>query len=260
MAVPEPMILPAIRFSTANPGIRVNTGAAQTLTLAVSVGANYFFSGDGGADDLCAILQTALNTNSNGVTFTVTISARNFITITASASSSILWADALTTVDETLFGFPANVGPGTSFTAPDQTKGVWIPSTSDAVTAVRGFLTDSKVEPVTVGHLAEAIDGSCRGYDLSSSRGERSVSFHLIERAKILTALAASDEPYGALEYSWTQYMARGREVRVYDDRTSRTANSYRRCRMKNRGRPWREMDVSRLKRYEVAFSMREVT
>lgn len=249
----EPCLLYAIRFASSNPTIRVNTGSAQTLTLGVTAGVDYFMSGDDAADDLVKKLEDCLNTNSDGKVFTVTINERNVLTIAVSGASSVLWADALTTVDETLFGFPSNVGPGTSFTAPDQTKGVWIPGTSARPV---GFRTDTRTEPVTVGAMMETVDGQSRVYDLTSTRGERVVTFHLIDRAKILTEYVAADEPFGALEHSWTNGFCRGRTVRVYDDKSDRT--TYETFRVAGRGRPWREMGVSFIQRYEVELRLRE--
>lgn len=251
----EPAFVHAIRFAAASPTIRVDTGTLQTLTLGVAEGVDYFMAGDGEADDLVQILEDCLNTNGDGVTFVVTLEARSFIKVVADAAIDILWTDGLTTVDGALFGFDADAS-GTSFYAPDQTQGVWIPGTAARPVAPR---TDTRLEPVTVGALVEAIDGSSRGYDLSSSRGERVISFHLIDRAKILTEYAAADEPYGALEHPWTNGLCRGREVRYYEDHSVRTPTSYERYRVRARGRPWREMGVTFIQRYEVELELREV-
>ncbi len=260
MAFSEPMFLVPIRFTTANPVIRVTRNTTQDLTLSVNTDEDYWMSGDGntttGQRDLCERLQTCLRTHggAGASTFTVTISAYNIITITCVNAFSILWSHANTTADETLFGFTAqDTTSFTTVTAPNQTKGVWMPSsTTRAVT----YRRDTRDLPITVGAIAETIDGQSRGYQLASSLKEREVSFVLLDRAKVLSEYASSTELYGAFEYSWANGMGKGSTFRLYDDRTIRSSNSYKKYRVKSLARPFGDMEVNYLNKYELKLPM----
>lgn len=266
MAVPEPILLAPIRFPSDNPTIRFHpdsagAGTLQTVTLPVRAGIDYYLSGTDDPRenqlDLCRILENCLNSNSNNATerYTVTLSAANIITITAVTANTftIWWDDALTTVDPTIFGFDVAVVGG-PIVATRATKGAWIPTPADGSYSV-GKRFDSLLEPVGVGVTTITEDGNSRGYDLSGEDlGERTIGFHLVPRSKILTALADVTAPFGALEHSWKQLgLLSGRQFIFFDDRTVRTQDNGALLKLKNpRKRPWAEMGVSYLKRYEV--------
>jgi len=266
MALVEPGLLLQVRVATADTVIRItdSTPTAEDMTITSAVSTDYWNSGDddatAGDADFLKIIKDGLDANGLGLTFTVTPDSRNIIRIQSSGgTSNILWSHGNTTFDPTLIGFTsADTGLGTTHTSPDTSKGWWYPGTTSNS---RHVWEDTRNEPVTVGHLAETIDGQSRGYELASSLGERNIAFHLLAREKILTEYAAADEPFGSLEYCWKtldQNIASGAPLRWYNDRTSRTTSSYGKYRTKTRDRPWQKMDVSALNRYEVFFSFRE--
>jgi hypothetical protein len=116
--VTYPVILPVVVIDAANKSIRFVEGSTtETVTLAEG---SYFLRGDGQPNDLLVALCTALDSNTNATnanTYSATITrsidpdaASGVVSIdnaTGSSSFSILWADALTTVDPAWFGFAA---------------------------------------------------------------------------------------------------------------------------------------------------------
>lgn len=118
-----PVLLGAIVITSANRGIRFKEGAT-TATANLATG-TYYLRGDGAAGDLLAALKTALEAataSTNTYTITVarsidTATAHTLVTITRATGADnfqILWADALTTFDETLLGFTANTADNAS--------------------------------------------------------------------------------------------------------------------------------------------------
>lgn len=109
------VLLPAITINSANKGLRV-TEAAATATGNIVEG-EYFLRGDGASGDLLPAVVTAIqaaNASVNTYTATIARSANaaavsGAVTITRATGADtfgVLWADALTTFDEGLIGFP----------------------------------------------------------------------------------------------------------------------------------------------------------
>lgn len=215
--------------------IRVQRGSTATVTFpsaALTALRYYWFAGDsqadadgtgglGGVGDMCALLQTALNTHASGAGFTVTLSSTNRITIANATAFRILWGDALTTLNAVPFGF-AQSDPGataTSFTAPNQTRGAWTPSRSPT--------TDSRdVAGYAVGS-AVALSGRQRVARHATARASRDLTFDLLEQRYALTEYADTTEPTGTVEAMWRYALSAGYPVRYYEDETSRTSGSY---------------------------------
>lgn len=259
MAIADPILLVALRFAAANPVIRVDTGTQQDITLSVATDTDYWMAGDGDTYDLTEILETRLNTNSDGLTFTVTLSSRNILTVAADGAFQLLWTHVNTTVDPTVFGFTAADTPSaTSAVAPDAAQGCWIPSVDDA--HPRPPRRDSRRQPVVRGVVQSTISGLSRVYNLSgpADLGERRIQWHEIKKEKVLTEYAPADAPYGTLEWWWETGGACCRPVRYYPDKTNRA--TYFGARAAELTRPWSE-DESRIQlRYFVELSLREAT
>lgn len=118
-----PVLAGAIVLTSANNAIRVKEGAT-TATTTIAAG-TYYLRGDGAAGDLLPALVTALQSaTASANTYTATVSrnidaasAHTVVTITRASGADnfqILWADALTTFDETLLGFTANTADNSS--------------------------------------------------------------------------------------------------------------------------------------------------
>lgn len=258
----DPILLSAVRIYTADPVLRVDTGTAQDVAVPFNVDEDYWMSGDGQTTtdqrDAIERLIAGLNTNTDGVTFSASLSARNVLTITSDAPASILWSHANTELDGLLFGYTGDTGPGTSHVAPQQTQFCWIPSREDS--RARPPSLPGRAHPVTRGVTTRAISGVSRSYDLSgtTSLGERTIQWEMIRREKILTEYALAAEPYGALEWFWVNGGS-VRDLRYYEDKTVRTSSSYWRGRAASMIRPWVETNAFLLPFYNVTLSLVEV-
>jgi hypothetical protein len=240
MTAPNAAILWPVRFSATTYVLRVTTtfgvGVTEDLDFpaagTLTTGRNYWLAGDdqadadggvGGVGDLVKMLEDTLNTNSNGRTFTVTISATNRISISVDADEfQLLWAHANTTLDELVFGWTAANAPDppdSEATAPNQTQGAWCPEVP--------ISEDSRDQQPIVGAVARAISGAQRASRLAVPKKERDITFELLPSAKILSEYGPTTEPYGALETAWVESISYGRPLRLYEDASVRTAASY---------------------------------
>jgi hypothetical protein len=234
MPLANACILTPIRFDATSKTIRVTVDATtETLTMgSLVVGRNYWVSGDaqadadgsvGGVGDLVTLLQTALTTHSVG-NFTVTVSSTGTVTITLTAGTTfqILWADALTTLDETIFGFTNTALPSpaaASSVAANKSQGIWSPN--------RPIARDSRDRQRVVGSVATAISGLQRAYRLALPRKDRDMSWILLPKEKALQEYEVATEPFGSFEEAWVSAISQGYAFRVYDDEASRTSTSY---------------------------------
>lgn len=217
MAVPEPCIYWPVWLTEAQPVLRVVTaGVGRDATLDIDADDLMHYVHE---DDLLAIVLDALNSLAGGVTWTGTISADHVVQLVASGTAELLWAHANTTLDPRILGWTtASVGPGTTFTAPNQAQGRWRPGT-DA--DPRGFLEDTRDEATTAAVVTRTLDGAAYGYDLSPETHERLVSWYRISEARVLESQVAATEPYSAFETAWTiGGMASAAPFRLCDDLT----------------------------------------
>lgn len=108
------ILLPAIVLDSTNNGIRM-TENASTATASIAAG-TYFLRGDGAADDLLKVIDTAIEAatgSANTYTETLALSANaaavsGSVTFTRASGADTFrfsWADVLTTFDEGLIGF-----------------------------------------------------------------------------------------------------------------------------------------------------------
>ena len=114
-------LLAAVELAVGNNSLRVqeNTtfGGTGLATLSIPAG-TYYPRGDGAADDLFFALRTMLQSHGNATlpnTYTVTTTwssdpaspcAALSVSAVGGSSFSLLWFDALSTLDSKLFGFP----------------------------------------------------------------------------------------------------------------------------------------------------------
>jgi hypothetical protein len=179
-------------------------------------------SGENGLGDLCALLETALNTHPSGAGFTVTLSVDNIITIANSTAFRVLWNNAATTLDATVFGF-AQTDPGATATTAvgaTQTRGAWCPRRAPG--------TDTRdVAGYTTG-VAVSLSGRTRIARHATARAVRELTYDLLAERYALTEYAPAAEPTGTLEHVWSEALSLGRPVRYYEDEGSRTSTSYR--------------------------------
>lgn len=178
-------------------------------------------SGENGLGDLCALLETALNTHPSGAGFTVTLSVDNIITIANATAFRVLWNNAATTLDATVFGF-AQTDPGSTATTAvgaTQTRGAWCPRRSPGTDTrdVAGYTTSAAV----------SLSGRTRIARHATARATRELTYDILAERYALAEYAPAAEPTGTLEHVWSEALSLGRPVRYYEDEGSRTSSSY---------------------------------
>lgn len=178
-------------------------------------------SGENGLGDLCALLETALNTHPSGAGFTVTLSADNVITIANATAFRVLWANAATTLSAPVFGF-AQTDPGSTATTAvgaTQTRGAWCPRRAPGTDTrdVAGYTTSAAV----------SLSGRTRIARHATARAVRELTYDLLAERYALAEYAPAAEPTGTLEHVWSEALSLGRPVRYYEDEGSRTSTSY---------------------------------
>jgi hypothetical protein len=182
-----PVLLGAIVITSANRGIRINEGG--TLATALLATGTYYLRGDGAAGDFLPALVTALeaatasvNTYSATVTRSIdTATAHTLVTITRTSGGNdwqILWADALTTFDETLLGFTANTALGAT------------PKVSTQACAAGWVSNDilRELEPFgdRVAEVTRRSNGGTIGVSMSSHMTSWALGFAFVNEARML--------------------------------------------------------------------------
>lgn len=235
MPITNAAVLYPIRFAAATYTIRATVaGSAATIPFPATgsldnAGRNYWNAGDGQADsdggvggigDLLLLLKTCLDAHAGVGTFTITLNSALRMLISCTATFSIDWAHAGTTIDPTVFGFiAAATASGTSVTSPNLPKGIFRPE--------RFVSRDSRdQQPVIVGS-AVSLSGEQRTARMALPKKERDFEFHFLNESKALTEFTAATEPYGAFEYCWLDALTQGRPIRYYGDEATRTPSSY---------------------------------
>lgn len=182
-----PVLCGAIVITTANRGVRVKEGAT-TATTNLATG-TYYLRGDGAAGDFCAALKTALEAATASVnTYTVTVSrnidvasAHTTITITRASGADtfqILWADALTTFDETLLGFTANtVDDGNPKTSTQACAACWV--STDILRELEPF-------GERIASVPRRANGGVVGVSRSSHMTSWAIGFAFVAEARML--------------------------------------------------------------------------
>lgn len=214
-------LIARIRFASSSYNIRVETDdgvgvpVAETLSIPVNTATDYYLSGQGTADDLIALLQTRLNTNTAGGVYTVTISDAGRVTISCTRAFRILWGSGLTTIDATYFGFVGTQPDpkATSSTGTRTARTWWAPG--QAV-----YRTNWGV-PEVVGASERTLSGKTLTAVLSTDVDMWMVAWNALELALVHSKFAASD-PYNAFDYWWKTFFIIGMPFRLYENISDR--------------------------------------
>jgi hypothetical protein len=264
-AVAGGLILWPIRLASTTFAVRLTSGGTtETVSMAVGGGTrNYWMADDGQADadgsvggigDLVALLETVLNLNSAGATYTVTLDSSLYLSITVSgvADFQILWSNAATTLTAAHFGFPDSTYPASaaaSVTSPSLPYGIWRPG--------RAVATDTRDRVPSVGAVGQAISGLVRVSDLvSDPKAHRNLSWRRFPAAKALTEYQASAEPTGSWQYAWRNSVKLGRPLRYYENETSRTATSYGLYRLRSKATDGLERSTESPARWNLSLEL----
>lgn len=229
------LILWPLRFTSATLGLRLKTGATtETVNLSVTVGRNYWVAGDsqadvdggvGGVGDFLTRLQTALNTNTGGGTYAVTLTTgfRLHIAVTGVSSFELLMSHAATStqlLEPMGFGSATYVSSAGAIDSVYLPRGIWRPN--------KPFATDTRMREPTIGGIASALSGLSRVSSLiDNPRKERTISFVRVIQQRSLREYQYGDEPTGSFEYAWVYSIKLGRPLRLYPDEATRTSTSY---------------------------------
>lgn len=238
--MPNSMLLYPIRFAATSYIFRVTADVAGSPTFAdltfpasgsLTIGRNYWLSGDGQADadggvggvgDLLTLLDACLELHPTIQTFTVTLESTFLVRVTVSGATLCIlhWANAATTLDESIFGFTntdtASLGAHNATLLP---QGIWRPKRATAI--------DTRDRQPVVGGIAHAISGLQRTSRLALPRKERDLNWKFVNQAQILQEYELAAEPFGSFEEAWVNSISFGRPFRYYNDETSRTSTSY---------------------------------
>lgn len=238
MSTPNCLWLTPHRFNASTYAVKIIANGVTDTRTFPSTGSldqtrDYWVSGDGksglesdgitGAADLVAMLQATIRTHAQCASATVTISNSTFkVTLANGTSVQILWSDAATTLDPTIFGWKTATDSiaGTSCTAPNVPKGIWRPRR-----AVVGGLVDR--QPV-VAATARAISGKRRSARLAAPYKERPFEFAFLQPSVAHPDFAASDAPYATFEQAWIDAISLGRVWRHYDDESRISLGAYK--------------------------------
>lgn len=192
-----PVMLGAIVLTSANNAIRFKEGAT-TATATIAAG-TYYLRGDGAAGDLMPALVTALQAaTASANTYSATVArsiapgtAHTLVTITRASGADnfqILWADALTTFDETLLGFTANTADNASAKVSTQACGAaW--ASNDGM---------GELEPYSerMASLTRSMSGRVSGVSRSARMQSWRMRLLFVEerRLHVETALAGAQD------------------------------------------------------------------
>lgn len=212
----------AITSEASTYAIRVERSTTETLTIGpFTADADYYFRGDGSADDLCEILKDALNTHTGaGAGFTVSLTARNVITVSHASNFKLLWGDGATTLKSIPFGFAQtnSLISNSSQVAATQTRGIWAPRRHPSF--------DTEEQPRYAIGAAVALSGRQRVSRYVEAKVERRIVYELLERKYARNFAAEVAEPTNTVEDAWEYALTLGREIEWYDDASDRSAEA----------------------------------
>lgn len=211
--------------------VQVN-GVTSTLTYPASGSLtstqNYWLAGDaqadastlGGVGDAVELLRACLASHSQAPTVTIAVSATGVLTVSSSLAMTILWADGATTLSALPFGWTqANTPLSATLIAPNQAWG-WYALDRD-------WSDDSRWQQPIARVAAASLSGLVRVSRFGLPARTRSLALVQATQASIMREYAAATRPRGTFEDLWLYAASLGRELRIYDDATSRTSTSY---------------------------------
>ena len=239
MTLTNSLLAFGVRFAAPTYAIKVTAdGSASTLTFPASgmLGGDYFFSGDGFADDLLTLFKSTLETHTGIDTATVGFDSDFRLTVSATKPSpggaavlSIQWDDAATTLDKEIFGFAASTSlAATSLVGANQVSGLW--------RARRPLADDTRDRVPIVGGIARSVSGLTYTSRIATGHPERSIGWRLVPKEYVLTEYATY--PRASFEYNWLYSASYGYGLRLYEDEATRTGSSYTLYRVAGLGDP----------------------
>ena len=248
MSVPNVAILWPIKFEATSYVLRVTVGGVTSnlnfpASGSLTVGREYWISGDEhtdsldddsatGAGDLLKMLQTTLDSHADASTFTVSIDTNGFVSVvSSSASFSILWTHASSTLDESIFGFESlDTTSATSCTSTRKPQGRWYPG--------RAITDDGRNRQPIVGGISRSLSNRTRVSRIALPSQERDLSIRQFAKEVALTEYVSETDPTGSFEYAWINALSLGYPFRLYEDDSAIALASYNLYRMRDLSDP----------------------
>lgn len=222
-------ILTPIRFDAASYVIRVKLGStSEDVTVNVTVGRDYWLSGDGTADssagngDLLKVITDAITSGHSGggaagTTASVVFQdGRPFVRFSATPDIKLAWSGVNVTFDPTILGWETGVDSPeqATITAPNRMQGLWAPQAAGG--------PDSRDRVSTLRGVSRAMDGTIFTSDFGDQAEPRDVNFELLNQDEILEEYAVDTYGtagvYDAFEIYWRDSISKGRRMRIVED------------------------------------------
>lgn len=221
-----------IRFD-ASPTLRLDVdGSALNIQRSVTVGRNYWMTGDDAADSEGGVNGTgdlllwfkALLESYGGVTFNVSLSSSLRVVVELASGGTafqLLWGNVATTLDPAIFGFAAaDTASGSSVTGANLPQGLY--------RLRRPFSDDDRNRQPTTTAIAQALSGKVQVTDFGASpQKTRRFRVERMEESQSLQEFAPLDEPFSTQEYWWLSTAVLGRPSRLYQNELVRTQGNY---------------------------------
>lgn len=248
-------VIPVLRVSMAG-------GVAESLPLGLTVSRDYFLSGNfeddttAGNGDLVRVIRDALNNNTAGGVFDVTLSNDGRMTIDCNMLFEILLSDPANTLDAGYLGMTAGVDTvqTTSLQSDFCVRTWWVPN----MPVYRRNWGEADV----VGASDQAANQMTLSYSLGESALVHRQVWLYIDQSRVKRRFASlANDPFNCFEWLWHEGgLSDGCRFRVYEDMSSRdlqlTLPPHRRgvvtCRGSGQEKPWRVEEDQRLTSYEV--------
>jgi len=220
MSLSDAGLLMPIRFDSSSPVLAVQVGAQTALiNLSVSVGRDYWITGDGRADDaagnadiltIIADAITAQHPAAPSVTPSLSfVGSRARVRFVCSPALSLEWGNASTTLEPAPFGFgSASTPQSTNLVAANQLPSLWSPD------APIGF--DTRDRRVILRGLRRTMTGRVVVTDFGNTASRRDVTFNLLHQSAALQEYA--DRPADAFELHWVNTISKGMRFRLYEE------------------------------------------
>lgn len=179
----------------------------------------YWVSGDdqesgstlGGQGDLLLMLERTLNSNTGGVTWSITRTASGKVRFTTTGGNgTIRWSHANTTLRAEVFGWTQDddSSAGADITSPNVAGGQWLPGKGPRRLNRR---------KISFASISATPSGTWRGAEFADALDLLELEFGLLDAAVSQEADAADTAPLNTFGKLWAQ-LRRGRPVRVVTD------------------------------------------
>jgi len=237
MALLNPIILWPVRFAATTYVLRVTcNGVAEDLNFpasgALTVGRNYYLSGDGAGDsdggeggvgDVLKILELCLESHSEAPTVTVAFDSSMRIVVTSSKATTIHFSHVNTTLSYFIFG-AENGNEATSsgtVTFDRRAYGHWRPR--------QPWNEDSRERTEISTGVSTSLSGKVYRSRLTDMNKPRMLSWSVLNQARVL--MEYGDDSGGSsvthdmsqtdtFEYMWRAALSYGWPIRIYEDDT----------------------------------------